>query len=380
MIAAVYARKSTEQNGVADEARSVTRQVARAREFAAPHGWIVPDALVFTDDGISGAEFEHRPGLQALLRTLAPKPPFTHLIVMDSSRIGREAWEANYVLKRLLQGGIHIWTYLDGREITVQDKLRHTVTGLVDDEERDRGRRRTRDAMLAKAKAGHVTGGVTFGYVNVEVRDAAGKRSHVVRAVEPAEAAVVRSIFRLYGEGYGYKAITDRLNAERAPAPKPRRPPNDARPVGWSPSTVRDVLLRPDYMGELRWGRVRKRDAWGTRHPQRQPQDDWLRLPAPHLAIVSRDVWEAAQARMQVQRAIYLRDTGGRLQSKPANGIATQQSGDDGTMRYDQTERGIFYVQSAEGRRRHRQTRRVRCPEKKYSCRIHRRTNLALTS
>ncbi len=168
-VAAVYVRKSTEQSGVAEEARSCARQVARAHEFAAQRNWILSDEFLFTDDGISGAEFENRPGLQALLRTLTPRPPFTHLIVMDTSRLGREAWETNYIIKRLLQAGVRVWTYLDGREISVQDKLRHSMVGLMDDEERDRGRRRTRDAMLHKAKLGHVTGGVVFGYRNVEV-------------------------------------------------------------------------------------------------------------------------------------------------------------------------------------------------------------------
>ena len=43
MIAAVYARKSTDQNGADAEARSVARQVESAREFAAARGWTVPD-------------------------------------------------------------------------------------------------------------------------------------------------------------------------------------------------------------------------------------------------------------------------------------------------------------------------------------------------
>jgi site-specific DNA recombinase len=321
ITAAFYGRKSTEQTGVADEARSVARQEARAREFAVERGWEISPEFTFSDDGISGAEFETRPGLQALLRELTPRPRFAHLIIMDTSRLGREAWETNYLVKRLLQAGVRIWTYLDGREITVQDKLRHTVTGLVDDEERDRGRRRTRDAMLHKARLGHVTGGVTFGYRNVEVRTPAGKRSHVERAVDPVEAAVVERIFGLYLEGCGFRTIAKRLNAEHAPAPTPRR---ENRPRGWSPTTVRDVLQRPDYVGELRWGRVRKRDAWGVRHPQRQPQDDWVVLPAPHLAIVPREHWDAVHARLHAQRAIYLRGTGGRLQSKPANGMASK--------------------------------------------------------
>jgi DNA invertase Pin-like site-specific DNA recombinase len=43
MTAAIYARKSTDQNGVADEAKSVTRQIEHARAYAARNGWIVAD-------------------------------------------------------------------------------------------------------------------------------------------------------------------------------------------------------------------------------------------------------------------------------------------------------------------------------------------------
>jgi hypothetical protein len=41
MIAAIYARKSTEQTGVADEQRSVARQVEHARQYAERKGWTV---------------------------------------------------------------------------------------------------------------------------------------------------------------------------------------------------------------------------------------------------------------------------------------------------------------------------------------------------
>ena len=38
MIAAIYARKSTEQNSLADEAKSVARQIEHARVYAARKG------------------------------------------------------------------------------------------------------------------------------------------------------------------------------------------------------------------------------------------------------------------------------------------------------------------------------------------------------
>ena len=41
MIAAIYARKSTEQNGVSDEEKSVTRQIDHAKAYAARKGWTV---------------------------------------------------------------------------------------------------------------------------------------------------------------------------------------------------------------------------------------------------------------------------------------------------------------------------------------------------
>lgn len=59
-VAAIYARKSTDQTGVTDEQRSVARQVEHARTFAAERGWTVDEGCIFVDDGISGAEFANR--------------------------------------------------------------------------------------------------------------------------------------------------------------------------------------------------------------------------------------------------------------------------------------------------------------------------------
>lgn len=54
MIAAIYPRKSTQQNGVADEERSVTRQVEHACCYAATKGWPADEAHMYVDRGISG--------------------------------------------------------------------------------------------------------------------------------------------------------------------------------------------------------------------------------------------------------------------------------------------------------------------------------------
>ena len=96
---------------------------------------------------------------------------------------------------------------------------------------------KTAEAMKRKAQCGHVTGGRVFGYQNVKVD------KHVERRIEDAEAAVVRLIFDLCAKGAGYARIAKMLNAESAACPRPQQ----GRPWGWAPSTVRDVLHRDLY-------------------------------------------------------------------------------------------------------------------------------------
>jgi DNA invertase Pin-like site-specific DNA recombinase len=44
----------------------------------------------YVDENTSGAEWKHRPGFNALLAALEPRPPFGVVIVSELSRIGRD--------------------------------------------------------------------------------------------------------------------------------------------------------------------------------------------------------------------------------------------------------------------------------------------------
>jgi DNA invertase Pin-like site-specific DNA recombinase len=155
-VAAILARKSTEQVGVTDEQRSVTRQTEHARAYALAHGWVVRDEYIFVDDGISGAEFRKRPGLTRLLTRLQPRPPFQILLMSEESRLGREQIETAYVIKQILDAGVRLFYYLDDRERTLDsatDKVLLSFTGFASEMERERGQLRTHDALLRLARA-----------------------------------------------------------------------------------------------------------------------------------------------------------------------------------------------------------------------------------
>jgi len=313
MLAAVYARKSTDQAGVADEAKSVARQVEHATAYAGRKGWTVDPAHVYVDDGVSGAEFTTRPGFLQLMAALKPRAPFQVLVMSEESRLGREQIETAYALKQLSQAGVRVFLYLDDRERTIDsptDKVLLSVVTFADEVERERARQRTHEAMLRKARALHVTGGRVYGYQNRPVFDSAGIRQHVLRVVDPDQAAVVSRIFTLCAEGAGITRIAKTLNAEAVAPPR--------RAAGWAPSAIREILLRELYRGVVTWGKVKKRDQWGRKTYRAQPEAQWVRHEAPELRIVSNDLWQAAQARLQQARDTYVRGAGGRLMTRPS--------------------------------------------------------------
>jgi DNA invertase Pin-like site-specific DNA recombinase len=317
MIAGIYARKSTEQNGIADEQKSVARQIEHARQYAQRRGWDVDQRSIFVDDGISGAEFANRPGYVRLLNALKPKPRFQVLIVSDLDRLGRESIETSMAIKTLNQAGVRVFAYLTDTEIKLDspiDALIVQVQAFGAAIERQKAGQRTYDALVRKAKAGHVTGARVFGYDNVRVD------GHVERRINEQEAAVIRKIFEWCAKGYGQIAIAHRLNEERAMAPRAQH----GRPVAWASSTVREVLRRPLYKGVVVYNATKKRDTWGRVKAQRRPQSEWIIVPAPALCIVPERLWKAAHARLEATRQTYLRANGGHLHGRPCDGRAAK--------------------------------------------------------
>ena len=312
--AAIYARKSTDQSGLTDEAKSVARQVERAREYASKRGWAVDDRHIYVDDNISGAEFTKRIGLQRLLGALSGTLPFTILIMSEESRLGRESIETSYTLKQLIKAGVRVFSYLNDRELvlnTAMDKAMLALQSMADEMERERARQRTYDALERKARQGFVTGGRVFGYDNVEVKTG-GKRSHVERRINEDEAQVIRRVFELYAGGVGFKRIAVRLNDEGARCPRPQR----GRPAGWSPSSIREVLRRPIYAGRAVWNTTRKRNGWGQVHQMPRPESEWLAVEVDTLRIIPDSLWAAVQERL----AAAAKRSGKRGGRPPASG------------------------------------------------------------
>jgi site-specific DNA recombinase len=82
--------------------------------------------------------------------------------------------------------------------------------------EREKARQRTHDALVRKARAGHVAGGSVYSYDNIEITvpDAVtgkSRRLHVERRIDEEEATVIREIFEKAAAGWGTRRIAHDL-------------------------------------------------------------------------------------------------------------------------------------------------------------------------
>jgi site-specific DNA recombinase len=318
MIAAVYARKSTEQN-VSEDARSVTRQVEMARAFAERSDWTTSDEYVYIDDAVSGADFLKRDGLTRLLAAAtAKRRVFDVIIAMDESRIGRDQYRTAYVLQQIADAGVQLWYYQEQRQAKLDDatgKFMESVRGFAAEMEREKARARTREPLRRKAAQGYVAGGKVYGYTNVR------KGSHTVRVINEAEAAIVRRIFEMRAAGPGLLKIAKTLNAEGVPSPK-----GD----GWSSTAIREMLRRELYRGRVVYGKTAWADKGGTKVKVDVPASEWLVSEQPELRIIPEPLWQATHEMMERKRQTYhgLHTPGGArpglLNGRPESGLVSR--------------------------------------------------------
>jgi site-specific DNA recombinase len=238
--------------------------------------------------------------------------PFDVVVTMALDRTGRESIETSYVLKRIIDAGVRVICYTDGREVRLDapiDKAMLGLQGFASEDFRYQITKKTAEALLWKFEHGYATGGAPFGYQVIPARDGSGNKE---LEIVPDHAAIVVRIFTLIAGGKGLRRVLHALNAESVvnPSGKP-----------WSVSNLREIVHRALYHGEAVYGRTSKSYKHGTEEKTRTDASLWHRRPAEHLRIVDESLWQRAQARLQQTRACHARNQDGQLRGKPESGI-----------------------------------------------------------
>jgi site-specific DNA recombinase len=283
--------------------------VAHAREFAVSKGWTVDPAHIYIDDAISGFEYARLSARDQLIED-AKKGMFQALIVMEQFRLGRQPMEAIGKIFEIAECDVRMFEYMTRTEISVaneNDQLLTIVRSIAGGSERRHTSRRVHDAALQRFRRGWVTGGTVFGYDNVKMT---APTTHSERRINAEQAKIVGRIFEQYASGLGSTLITDHLNREKIPSP---------RPSGWRLSAVLYILENPLYRGEDLWKRHRNTVRKGKARHEERPEQDWERRTDERLRIVSDALWNAVQERRASRQTTIPRSPrSGKLLGRPS--------------------------------------------------------------
>jgi site-specific DNA recombinase len=193
-VAAIYARVSSERQRREETIRS---QTAALRELAGARGLIVPEELVFEDDGFSGASLR-RPALERL-RDRAVEGCVEVVLCHAPDRLARRYAYQVLLLEEFQRAGVEVvFAKEPERAGTPEDELLRQFQGMIAEYERAQIAERCRRGKLHRARAGAVAvlANAPYGYRYV-------KKSEQVDAfyeIDELEAQVVREVFRRYAE------------------------------------------------------------------------------------------------------------------------------------------------------------------------------------
>jgi len=289
---AVYARYSTENQSDA----SIEDQVEICRRLCEVQGWKMVGT--YEDRALSGAS-QFRPGLQKLLRDAEAKR-FDVVVAEHLDRLSRNLSDVAGIYDRLTFMGIRFHTHSQGEITPIHIGLLGTMAQQYLADLRDK----TKRGLLGRVRKGLSAGGVAFGY-RVDP-SATG-----VRHIDPAEAAIVRRIFRDFAAGRSPRAIAKQLNAEGVPGPSGK---------AWRDTTIRGqrdrgtgFLNNELYNGKRVWNRTgyAKNPATGKRVARVRKPEEWELTDVPELRIIDDDLWQEVKRRQEEVTIEMSRDEGG---------------------------------------------------------------------
>lgn len=233
---------------------SIENQKAIIRDFVG-HKFPGAELVFFEDRDRSGYTFEQREGYQAMRRELMAHR-LDILVIKDFSRFSRRNSRGLVELEDLRDAGVRIISIGDGIDFPNDDDwLKIQFQFLINEMPVTDTSKKVKSVIRRRQEDGRWICAAPYGYI-------VNKKQQF--EVVPVEAEIVRRIYRLYIDGWGYKKIANSLTDEGIPTPRMaererkiaegedyRRSVKSA----WSIATVQGILDNDFYIGTLRQGK-----------------------------------------------------------------------------------------------------------------------------
>ena len=283
---AIYCRVSTTEQ--AEEGYSINEQKKLLTYECEKNGNTV--YKIYSDEGISGKNITARPALKELLND-ANEGKFDSVMVWKINRIGRNLKDVLDMVDLFDRNNITFKSATEPFDTTTPGGRMHfQMVALIGEFERGTIAQNVKMGMMARAREGRWNGNVVIGYdLKLKENTTNKKRKDTELVINEKEAEIVRTIFKMYSQGNGYKAIANYINKFGYKTKK-------GNP--FSLTAIKDILNNPVYIGKIRYN---LRPNWSEKR-RKGTNPNPLIVDGKHEAIIEQELWDKVQSMLQTSK------------------------------------------------------------------------------
>jgi site-specific DNA recombinase len=229
---------------------------------------------------------DQREGLKQLMRDVELGIIYK-VYVTKISRLARNSRDLQNMIYDFEKHNVSFKAINDGIDTsTPMGSVMVKLMGIFAEMERDTIMEQTRSGAEKRAKDGKMYGSAAvLGYDRVI--DETSKKKNTMKIVfNPKEKLIIETIYEMYLGGYGYKAITNKLNKEGFRTKKQKL---------FAINTVKTILDNPLYAGYIRYGKYKD---W-TKKRRKGLVTSPILVEGNHQAIISKEDYDKVQERMK---------------------------------------------------------------------------------
>lgn len=295
----VYCRLSDEDRdkiNKTDDSDSIVNQRSMCLKYADQNGWNVVD--IYSDDDFSGAG-TFRPDFERLIKD-CESGKINLVLCKSQSRFSRDMGVIEYYLhNKFLEWGVRFVSIVDNADTSIEaNKKSRQINGLINEWYLDDLSQNIKKSLRNKREDGLFMGSFApYGY------DRSEEDYHKL-VIDPVAAEVVKKIFKMYADGYGYHRICEYLNNNNIlPRSVYKKQKGskfvcsncDLETVRWNPDTVAQILRNEVYIGNLVQGKTTY-VSYKNHKKKSVSASEWCRTPNTHEPIIDMETWNKVQS------------------------------------------------------------------------------------
>lgn len=262
---------------------------------------------IYEDRDRSGYTFEQREGYQQLRKKLM-NGDINVLIVKDFSRFSRRNSKGLVELEDLRDAGVRIISIGDAIDYpTYDDWTAIQFRFLINEMPVTDTSKKVRSVISRRQADGEWICSVPYGYIISNM-----KKQEI--SVVMDEAEVVRKVFELYNDGWGYKKIANYLTDKKIPTPRMKEIQRaeergdecklKAKPE-WSIVTIQGILTNDFYIGTLRQHKYTRKKIHGA--DTKVDESEHFVFENHHAAIIDYKTWAYTQEQLKKRTTTHYR-------------------------------------------------------------------------